>query len=358
MTITEQARPANEVRLVSRARGVLGAVGASSLLLAILTVIVVFTFSALGNFALLNAPYDATYLADSLINFVPLALLGLAEMFVIVSGRGGIDLSVGAIVSFAGMAFGFTYGEWSWPLWAAIVIAVGAGAMCGLINGVLTVYLQLPALIATLGTYYVFESLSLVINNNHPISGGRISAFYTSASSVHLPWLGSALPAIPLGMFTFLLPTSVAAWLLLTRAVYGRQLFAVGTNDIAGTWAGVPVRRTRVLAYVLAGMIAGLVAIVTVGQFASARPDAGTSGVGMTLPAITIAVLGGVAITGGVARVSGVLLAALLITWLNAGLLLLFPGDLGSQTKLLALALVLILAALTNQFWRGRRRAA
>ena len=70
----------------------------------------------------------------------------------------------------------------------------------------------------------------------------------------------------------------------------------------------------------LAGVIAGLVAVVTTAQFASARPDAGTTGNGMALPAITIAVLGGVAITGGIARVAGVVLAGLLVVWLNAGI--------------------------------------
>ena len=95
-------------------------------------------------------------------------------------------------------------------------------------------------------------------------------------------------------------------------------------------------------------MISGLVAVVTVAQFASARPDAGVSGSGMALPAITIAVLGGVAITGSIGRVSGVVLATLLIVWLNAGILLAFVGNEGSQYQLLALGTVLIFAALLN----------
>jgi ribose transport system permease protein/erythritol transport system permease protein len=87
---------------------------------------------------------------------------------------------------------------------------------------------------------------------------------------------------------------------------------------------------------------------VTVAQFASARPDAGVVGNGMALPAITIAVLGGVAIQGGIGRVGGVVVAALLVTWLNAGMLLAFEGSEGSQYQLLALGLVLVLSALLN----------
>ena len=123
---------------------------------------------------------------------------------------------------------------------------------------------------------------------------------------------------------------------------------AIGTNDTAGEWAGLPVKDTRFKAYVYAGVISGLVAVVTVAQFASARPDAGVSGSGMALPAITIAVLGGVAITGGIGRVAGVVLAALLIVWLNAGILLAFVGNEGSQYQLLALGTVLVFAALLN----------
>ena len=103
----------------------------------------------------------------------------------------------------------------------------------------------------------------------------------------------------------------------------------------------------------MSGLLSGIVAVVTVAQFASARPDAGSVGNGMALPAITIAVLGGVAITGGVGRVAGVILAALLVVWLNAGILLAFEGSDGSQFQLFALGGLLILSALLNAYSTG-----
>jgi rhamnose transport system permease protein len=296
----------------------------------------------------LTAPYDFDYMSSSLINAVPLAMLGLAELLVILSGRGGIDLSVGAIVSLAGMVFGFAYGEWGWPLIPAILLTATFGAVCGALNGFLVAYVGFPALIATLATFYAFKSLAIVINNQSPISTPPIQALFSITRSVELPVFGAYIPNVPLGLFTFLLPTAVVVWLLLARTTYGRRLYAVGTNDVAGRWAGLPVRGTRFKAYVYAGLISGLVAVVTVAQFASARPDAGVSGNGMALPAITIAVLGGVAITGGIGRVAGVVLATLLIVWLNAGILLAFVGNEGSQYQLLALGAVLIFAALLN----------
>ncbi len=317
-------------------------------LLAVLIVGVVVWFFVMDAGGYLTAPYDTDYMASSLINAVPLVMLGLAELLVILSGRGGIDLSVGAIVSLAGMIFGFTYGQWGWPLWLAIIATAVFGGLCGALNGFLVAYIGFPALIATLATYYAFKSLAIVINNQSPISTPPIQELFSLSRSVELPVIGSQLPDIPLGIFTFLIPTVVIIWLLLARTTYGRRLYAIGTNDVAAKWAGLPVKDTRFKAYTYAGVISGLVAVVTVAQFASARPDAGVSGSGMALPAITIAVLGGVAITGGIGRVAGVVLAALLIVWLNAGILLAFVGNEGSQYQLLALGAVLIFAALLN----------
>lgn len=334
-----QRRENGLVRLLLTNRTVL-LVGLLALVLAWMTILDVTGY--------LSAPYDLGYLAAALINLVPLAMLALAELLVIVSGRGGIDLSVGSIVSLAGMIFGFMYGLWGWPLWAAVLATIAVGALCGAVNGLLVAYVGFPPLIATLATYYAYWSLALVINKQQPISTEPILGLFDLSASVEITALGGLLPGIPLGVFLFLLPTVLFVWLLTAKTSYGRQLYAIGTNDTAARWAGLHVARTRALAYVIAGGIAGLVAIVTVSQFASARPDAGTSGNGMALPAITMAVLGGVAITGGLGRVGGVLLAALLIVWLNAGILLAFAGNAGSQFQLLALGLILVGAALLN----------
>ncbi len=317
-------------------------------LLGVLLVVVVATFFIMDAGDYLTAPYDSDYMASSLINAVPLVLLGLAELVVILSGRGGIDLSVGAIVSLAGMVFGFAYGQWGWPLWLAMLLTAAFGGLCGALNGFLVAYIGFPALIATLATYYAFKSLAVVINHQRPISTEPIQQLFSISRSVELPVIGQYFPNVPLGIFTFLIPAAVVIWILLARTTYGRRLYATGTNDVAARWAGLPVRDTRMKAYIIAGVLSGLVAVVTVAQFASARPDAGVSGSGMALPAITIAVLGGVAITGGIGRVAGVVLATLLIVWLNAGILLAFVGNAGSQYQLLALGVVLVFAALLN----------
>ena len=317
-------------------------------LLVALIVIIVVWMSLLDVGGYLSGTYDADYLSLSLVDAVPMALLALGQLVVIVSGRGGIDLSIGSMVSLSGMVFGSAYGQWGWSLAAAVILTIVAGALLGAINGVLVAYFQFPALIATLATYYAYKSLALVVTNSLPISDGDIPNLYTITRQVELPVIGAYLPDVPLGVFTFFLPTAIVIWLIVARTTYGRRLFAIGTNDVAAQWAGLDVRRTRFAAYLLSGLVAGIVAVYLTAQFASSRPDAGTSGNGLALPSITIAVLGGVAIMGGVGRVAGVVLATLLITWLNAGILLAIPGNAGGQYQLLALGLVLILAALLN----------
>jgi len=321
-------------------------------LLVILVIAVVSTFMIMSSSGKLSGNYDANFMSDQLINAVPLAMLALAQMIVIMSGRGGIDLSVGAIVSLAGMVFGIAYndgpGQWNLNFISAMLITVAFGGLCGAVNGVLVAYLRFPALIATLATFYAYKSLAVVINNQKPISKGPVADLYSTSRSVEIPFLGDFLPAIRLGVFTYMIPTIIVVWIIIARTTYGRRLFAIGTNDVAAQWAGINVRDTRMKAYILAGLISGLVAVVTVAQFASARPEAGVSGNGMALPAITIAVLGGVAISGGIGRVSGIVLATLLIVWLNAGLPLAIEGNAGTQYQRLALGVVLVFAALLN----------
>jgi ribose transport system permease protein/erythritol transport system permease protein len=319
-----------------------------ALLIILLVILLVwFRMLSIGNYLL--APFDATYLAGNLAYFVPTFLLAVGETFVIVGGRGGIDLSVGGTVSLVGIVFGYEYALWHWPLWLAVVAAIGGGAALGAVNGVLIAVLRIPALIATLATSYAYSSIALTLHNSAPISTRRIQGLISLTRTVGL--LG--LPAMPLQVLMIFLPTAVIAWFLLHRSTYGRRLYALGTNETAARFAAISVVWIRFTAFVLSGAIAGLVAFLTVAQFASAATDAGTSGAGMTLPAITVAVLGGVAISGGTGRVGGVLLAALLVTWLNAGILVLFNNEQSSKLQLFALGALLLLAALLN-FLIGR----
>lgn len=315
--------------------------------LGVLLVILVAVFMILGANGYLFAPFDVSYMASSLQSLVPVALLALAQMFVIISGYSGIDLSVGAIVSLTGLLFGHLVQNVGVPVLPAVLITIVSAAVLGGINGILVGYLRYPPLIATLATQYAYASIALVATGQAPISGDRITAM-NSTLTANIPLFGTT--TLPIQVLTFLLPVVVVSWFMLDKTAWGRSLLAVGTNDVASRYAGLNVKATRASAYLASGILCGIAAVVNVAQFASARPDAGTAGNGMALPAITIAALGGVLIQGGFGRVSGVLTGALLITWLNAALLISFQGSTGSRMQLLALGLVLILSILLNSY--------
>jgi ribose transport system permease protein/erythritol transport system permease protein len=321
-------------------------------LLATLIVVLVVTMAVLSAAGLTAGPFNAAYLAAAGIQVVPMALLAMAQLVVIGSGAGGIDLSVGSTLTISGMVFGLAYANWGLPLAVAILAAVATGALCGSVNGLLVAWGGFPPLIATLATFYAYQSIALVMTGQKPISSQVIQDFYGAARAIDFGV--AAIPAIPRGLITFLLPAAVVVWFLMNKTTWGRRIYAIGTNDVAARWTGIAVPKTRFSAYAASGLIAGLAAVYVVAQFASARPDAGTSGNGLALPSITIAVLGGVAITGGVGKVGGVLLSAVLVVWLNASILLLFPGNSGAQFQLLALGVVLIGSALLNRYMERR----
>ncbi|WP_233188256.1 ABC transporter permease [Actinomyces qiguomingii] len=320
--------------------------------LAVLTVLLVVVFSALGRAGHLFAEFDAPYMVSSLQSLVPVALLALAEMFVIISGYSGIDLSVGAIVSLTGMLFGYLVQGAGVPLVAAVLCTVIVGGMLGAVNGVLVGYLRFPPLIATLATQYAYASIAMVVSGSAPISGDKITAANATLTG-RVEVFGLMFPT---QVLTILVPSVVISWLLLDRLTWGRSLLAVGTNATAARYAAQNVRAIRGSSYLVSGLLCGLAAVVNVAQYASARPDAGTAGNGMALTAITIAALGGVLIQGGYGRVSGVVMAAVLITWLNAGLLISMEGSAGSRSQLLALGAVLICSILINSYAARRYR--
>jgi ribose/xylose/arabinose/galactoside ABC-type transport system permease subunit len=282
---------------------------------------------------------DVGYLSEQLTLNVEIGLLALGQLIVIVSGRGAIDLSAGAIVSMCSMVLGITAGPWRWPFWVAVAAAVAAGWLLGALNGCLAAYVGYPAIIVTLATWYIWRSLALYVNNAKPISGEL---------PPQVDWLADPLFGIRASLLVVYVPAVVACWVLLNRTLFGRRLYGVGTNDIAARFARLQVARTRFHAFALSGALAGVAAVTVTAYYHSARAGAGDP---MVLRAITIAVLGGVLISGGSGRVSGVVLATVLVAFLNGGLTLL---GVPAQYQLAALGGLLLLSALLNG-WSARR---
>lgn len=263
-----------------------------------------------------------------------LALLALGQTIVIISGGGGIDLSIGAMLSLTGVAFASLVSHHHISVIAAGAVAILIGVGLGAVNGIVITLVGIPPLIATLGTYYLYSSLALVATNGEPLSG-----FPNSFAT-----LGQGFTAKVPNQFLFMVvPVTLLLVYLLRGTILGRAIYLVGVNENAARLSGISVIRARMAAYIVSGVVAALGAIITASWLMSARPDAGAT---FELQSITVAVLGGTNIFGGEGTLAGSLLAVLLVTMLATGLQL---ANIDPTWQLGILGIVLLLAVTLNE---------
>lgn len=223
---------------------------------------------------------------------VELSIITCGMTMVILSG--GIDLSVGSLVGLVSivMAVLFTQG---WPMIPALAAGLVVGVLAGLLNGVLVGVLQVPPLVATLGTGLVFAGIATVLSEGRALSGFPEEYYVFGQSFV------GAMPAQVLTMVVVIAVTG----LLLSRTRWGRSLYLIGASPVAARFAGIRVERTLILAYLATAVLACIVAVILSSRTATARVDLGDAYV---LSSISAVVFGGVSILGGRGRLSGAIL--------------------------------------------------
>jgi rhamnose transport system permease protein len=258
-------------------------------------------FSALGRRFL-----DGTNVSNIFRHSVEIGLLALAMTPVILTG--GIDLSVGSMMGLCAVCFGIFVNEAEMSPLMAGILSVGIGALGGGLNALLIARFNLPPLIVTLGTFSLFRGLAEALTEGAKSYSGFPDSFLALGNS--------DIAGIPAQMWIFLL-VALGIWLLVHRTTLGRSFRAIGYSPEGARYAGIPVRRNLGLAYVLAGAIAGLAAVIFVARLGEARANAG---MGYELLAITAVVLGGTSIFGGSGNVAGTLLGFLAVAILNNGL--------------------------------------
>jgi rhamnose transport system permease protein len=258
-------------------------------------------FSALGRRFL-----DGTNVSNIFRHSVEIGLLALAMTPVILTG--GIDLSVGSMMGLCAVCFGIFVNDASMSPLVAGLLSVGIGALGGGLNALLIARLNLPPLIVTLGTFSLFRGLAEALTKGSKSYSGFPDSFLALGNS--------DVAGIPAQIWIFLL-VALGIWLLVHRTTLGRSFRAIGYSPEGARYAGIPVRRNLSLAYVLAGAIAGLAAVIFVARLGEARANAG---MGYELLAITAVVLGGTSIFGGSGTVAGTLLGYLAVAVLNNGL--------------------------------------
>lgn len=222
-----------------------------------------------------------------------------------------LDLSVASVLGLSAFVAADTFKS-SPDMSILLVVALGCGVglALGLVNGALVAFGNVPSIVATLGTLYLYRGVDfLLAGDGKQVNAGELPARFTDLASQKA--LGVPLLAIAAAAVVALLSV------LLRGARWGRAFYLVGSNADAARFAGIPVRRTVVLAFALSGTLAGLAGVMWVSRYAAVDSQ---TGLGMELTALAAVVIGGVAITGGSGTVLGAAIGALMLATIQSGL--------------------------------------
>jgi rhamnose transport system permease protein len=255
---------------------------------------------------------SADTLADSTFNFSEKGLLALAIALLIVCGE--IDLSIAAILALCSLAMGYSMRAGAGP-WGIGAAALLTGCAAGAVNGLLVTRYKLPSIVVTIGTLSLYRGLALVALGDQSISGYP-EVFSTLGNSYLGEVVGVRWLIIPIE-FVLLTVFAVGVGLFLHRTVMGRRIYAIGANPVAARFSGIEADRYRFALFVFAGLMAAVAAILLTGRIGSTRPNIA---MGWELDAITMVILGGVAIEGGRGSIVGTMLAVLLLGLFTFGM--------------------------------------
>ena len=236
-----------------------------------------------------------------------IAIIALGATYVISSG--GLDLSVGAMVAFvASLMILFmntgAIGDPTLMLVAAMLVALGLGAACGLANGLITTVGKIEPFIATLGTMGIYRGLTTWLSQ-----GGSITVRDRELQQLYRPVYFGDVFGIPIPIIVIFATAALAAFVLY-RTRYGRHLIAVGSNEEVARYSGISVQKVRTIAYIVQGLCVAVAVIIYVPRLGS---TSATTGILWELQAITAVVVGGTALRGGVGRIWGTVCGAFIL---------------------------------------------
>jgi len=278
-------------------------------LLAFGALIIIFIFFSFAS------PYFFTFsnVIGILIATAVNGLLALGVTFIIISG--GIDLSVGTVMTLCSVMCAVMVKNLGMPVSVGIIVGILTGGFAGFINGIMISKLKIPPFIATLGMLNVARGSSLVITDLSPIYFPLETGFNDIAmGSV----LGTIVPGfeIPNGVI-IMFGAALLAGLILTKTVIGRYCFAIGSNEEAARLSGVNIVFWKTAIYTLGGLFVGTAGIIIAARLNSAQPALGQ---GYELDAIAAAVIGGISMSGGEGTMLGTIIGAFIISTLTNGL--------------------------------------
>jgi len=261
-------------------------------------------------------------------------VLALGVTFIIITG--GIDLSVGTVMTLSAVMSGMFITTWGFPIPVGVIGGLATGALAGFINGITIAKMKIPPFIATLGVMMIARGLSLVISEVKPIYFNDTPAFGQIAmgSLLGALWPTFSIPNAVLILFG----AAIIASIILSKTVLGRYNIALGSNEEATRLSGVNVDGWKMAIYALGGTFSGLAGILIASRLNSAQPALGA---GYELDAIAAVVIGGTSLSGGEGTILGTIIGAFIISTLTNGLRIL---SVPQEWQMVVTGLIVILA--------------
>ena len=266
----------------------------------------------------------------------------------------GIDLSVGSIYGLSAIVGAMSVSAlppdvgWFVAVPLALAVCVGVGALCGLANGSMTVGLRVHPFVITLGMMAALRGLTIVLPSEffNTQSIGGFPASFTSGF-----FKAEFFGVQPVPVIVMLLVAG-AGWFTLSRTVFGRRVFAIGGNETAARYAGIPVGRVKIIVYTIMGALAGLSACVYLGYLGAAETNAGNA---YELQVIAATVIGGASLMGGRGTALGAVLGAIVIQLINNAMIILGVDPNYNQIVMGAAIIVAVVIDQTKQRLSARR---
>lgn len=279
------------------------------------------------------SPYylDAYNLFTNINGFLVKGIIALSMAYILLLGD--IDLSVGGNVCLSATMLGIVYNA-TGNIWLGILACLATGTICGAFNGlILTKFTELAPMIVTLATNIIFRGLS-----------ERILGDGSTGGMQEVEWFGNIFYGRVFGIvpYPFLIFCALAVifGLMMHKTVFGRQMFAIGSNKKAAAYAGVKVQKVRMTVFTLTGFICGFAAVIYCANLGSVKSNVAD---GFELEAISMCVLGGVSTAGGKGTMVGAVISIFIIGLLRYGLNLV---NLSGQTIRIILGALLIAVVL------------
>lgn len=251
-------------------------------------------------------------LFGSVNDFISICIIAIFMCFVFITG--GIDLQAGSIVGLSSIVIGVMWKNFGVNIYAACVIAIIVGALCGAISGFFIGFTGVQPMVVTLGGSFLYSGLAIAVSNMSKTAAYLgISGFPDGFTEFTKRRYFGVIPE----QFLIFIVLTVIAYLILHRTKYGRKIFLCGINQNSAEFAGINTKLIIMSTYIFSGIAASIAGIIMTSYLGSAKSDFGGD---LTMPIITAIVLGGTSTLGGKGGVIGSALAAIVIGVMRFGL--------------------------------------